>query len=394
MKTTLFLLLLTLFAFNCKKDNPKPALVSNIIIKTAPTKVDYFNGDALNLAGLVVKLEFDNGSSEDISFSDFEAKGITTSITNGTVLTAPVSVNITHTASNKATSQVIGVTDIEVTSISIKTPPNCTTYYKGELLNLSGLVVTLNKNNNTKEDNSFTDFGSKGLTCNPANGAELTSSNTEVSITHTVSSKNTNQSIMVNTEITDIDNNKYPFVKIGNQLWMAANLKTTRYSNGGYIGTTNPANKNIESEISPKYQWAFNGDERNIDIHGRWYTWYAATDERNVCPNGWHVPSNDEWTILTNYLGGISNASVKMMEAGTLHWPSNNGTNESGFTAIACGARYFDGTYIDIMSSAIFITTSQYYNSSTYIWTIRISNSPAYAGSSKSSGFSIRCVRD
>ena len=103
--------------------------------------------------------------------------------------------------------------------------------------------------------------------------------------------------------VTDIDGNQYNTVTIGNQVWMAENLKTTKYQNGDEIGTTTPATLDISGETSPKYQWAYNGSEANVNTYGRLYTWYAVADERNICPAGWHVPSDDEWKTLEMFLG-------------------------------------------------------------------------------------------
>lgn len=142
--------------------------------------------------------------------------------------------------------------------------------------------------------------------------------------------------------ITDIDGNVYKTITIGNQTWIAENLKTTRYNNGDTIGTTHPPTLDYSNASMPKYQWAYDGDEGNVAVYGRLYTWYAATDSRNVCPSGWHVPTITEWTILINFLGGGSIACSKIKEAGTTHWksPNTGATNESGFTALPAGSRW------------------------------------------------------
>jgi uncharacterized protein (TIGR02145 family) len=103
--------------------------------------------------------------------------------------------------------------------------------------------------------------------------------------------------------MTDQDGNVYTSVTIGTQVWMVENLKTTKYRNGDLIGTTTPATLNISAEATPKYQWAPNYAESIVTTYGRLYTWYAVTDTRNVCPTGWHVPTNVEWSILTTFLG-------------------------------------------------------------------------------------------
>ena len=95
----------------------------------------------------------------------------------------------------------------------------------------------------------------------------------------------------------DADGNNYKVVKIGTQTWMAENLKTTRYRTGEAIGTTTPATLQMTQENPPIhqwYQWAFDGDENNVAKYGRLYTFYAAVDNRNIAPTGWHVPTDAE----------------------------------------------------------------------------------------------------
>ena len=84
--------------------------------------------------------------------------------------------------------------------------------------------------------------------------------------------------------VSDAEGNIYNIIGIGTQVWMAENLKTTRYRNGDLIGTTTSADLDITAEDTPKYQWAYNGNESNVATYGRLYTWYAVTDSRNVCP--------------------------------------------------------------------------------------------------------------
>jgi uncharacterized protein (TIGR02145 family) len=102
--------------------------------------------------------------------------------------------------------------------------------------------------------------------------------------------------------VTDIDGNNYSTVIIGSQVWMVENLKSIKYCNGDTISSTIPAAFNISNESTPKYQWAYDGIDSNANTYGRLYTWYTVTDIRNICPTGWHVPSIDEWTVLSDYL--------------------------------------------------------------------------------------------
>lgn len=136
--------------------------------------------------------------------------------------------------------------------------------------------------------------------------------------------------------VSDIDGNTYKTVKIGTQVWMAENLRVTKYRNGEVI-------PNVLGEVNDNLvagAWCYFGnDSLNNVAYGKLYNWYAVNDSRGICPVGWHVPSDYEWTILENYLGGPEVAGVKMKESDTMHWvaPNIKATNESGFTAIPGG---------------------------------------------------------
>jgi uncharacterized protein (TIGR02145 family) len=150
--------------------------------------------------------------------------------------------------------------------------------------------------------------------------------------------------------VSDAEGNSYSIKTIGVQVWMAENLKATRYRNGDIIETTTPDTLDISGEDTPRYQWAVNGFESNVAAYGRLYTWYAVTDNRNVCPAGWHVPTDAEWIALSTYLGGDIVAGGKLKETGTIHWngPNTGATNESGFTALPSGYRHsgqFDSNF-------------------------------------------------
>ncbi len=195
--------------------------------------------------------------------------------------------------------------------------------------------------------------------------------------------------------LTDIDGNVYnKAVTIGTQVWMVENLKTTKYSNGDTIGTTTG---DISSESTPKYQWAYDGDEKNADTYGRLYTWYAATDPRNVCPTGWHVPTDDDWTTLTTFLGGEDLAGIKLKETGSTHWlPPNSGlqTNESNFTAIPGGC-YYDGLFGYFGHRGFWWSSTESSESLGYFRTMSgLFDFVSRDGTNKQYGFSVRCIRD
>jgi len=191
------------------------------------------------------------------------------------------------------------------------------------------------------------------------------------------------------------DGYEYPVVLIGEQFWMAENLKTTMYQNGDLIGTTTPATLDLSGEDTPKYQWAYNGDEDNAVTMGRLYTYYAITDSRGVCPVGWHVPSDGEWTTLTNYLG--VNAGSKLKETGTAHWPSPNAgaTNETGFTAIPGGLRTFDGFFVNYPYYARYWSTTEVWSGVARGRSITSYSNGVQANMlEEKDGNSVRCIKD
>lgn len=211
--------------------------------------------------------------------------------------------------------------------------------------------------------------------------------------------------------IKDADGNFYKTVKIGDQFWMAENLKTTRYRNGDLIGTTTPTTLNISNQNMPKYQWASGGNENNVSVDGRLYTWYAITDNRNICPVGWHVPTDAEWTKLTGYLsmngygyGGTGDDIAKSLASST-NWiinttagnPGNDqlSNDKSGFNALPAGYRVSEGTF------TLFGTFAGWWssNESNIInaWYRGIySYSPLVSRANiiKKDGGSIRCIKD
>ena len=113
--------------------------------------------------------------------------------------------------------------------------------------------------------------------------------------------------------VRDYDGNYYNTIKIGNQIWMSENLKSTFFANGDAI-TDGTGIGDISGESEPKYWFAYNDDLNNVSTYGRLYTWYTIADTRNVCPDGWHIPNDSEWRMLTDYLGG------EMIAGGKFHF--------------------------------------------------------------------------
>ena len=153
--------------------------------------------------------------------------------------------------------------------------------------------------------------------------------------------------------LEDIDGNLYNTVLIGNQIWMAENLKVTHYRNGDTI-------LYIDDVDWPSTAQGARWDGR-LNPYGIHYNWYAIADSRSVAPLGWHVPSAEEWQSLINHLGGNDVAGGKLKEEGINHWASENvgATNETEFTALPAGELSYTGVYYGEETEAFFWTTSQ-----------------------------------
>ncbi|MEW5925574.1 MAG: FISUMP domain-containing protein, partial [Candidatus Zixiibacteriota bacterium] len=163
---------------------------------------------------------------------------------------------------------------------------------------------------------------------------------------------------------TDIDGNVYHTIKIGSQWWMVENLRVTHYKNGDPI--PNVTDNAEWGGLTTGAYCDYSNNACYADAFGRLYNWHAVSDERDIAPDGWHVPSDAEWQILIDYLGGSAVAGGKMKEAGFGHWtaPNTGATNECGFTGLPAGSRDDDGYfgyiygYTDIWSSTEYSSTS------------------------------------
>ena len=233
---------------------------------------------------------------------------------------------------------------------------------------------------------------------------------TGVLIILTSSCKKNNVDPTANT-ISDIDGNVYHTVTLGTQVWMVENLKTTKYGNGDLIGTTSPSTLKISGENAPKYQWAYAGNESNIATYGRLYTWYAVTDSRNICPAGWHVPDNDDWTTLADYLADKgygyqgSGGDIGKSLAATTGWDSStfegvigndqSSNNITGFTALPGGLRYSDGVFCNLGLTGCWWTSIDFSNGYAFECSLGYNDMYIYrCNDSKTVGNSVRCVKD
>jgi uncharacterized protein (TIGR02145 family)/uncharacterized repeat protein (TIGR02543 family) len=147
--------------------------------------------------------------------------------------------------------------------------------------------------------------------------------------------------------LIDADGNVYTTVTIGTQVWMVQNLKTTKYNDGTPIPLVTDSITWLNLSTAG-YCW-YNNDDSNKPIYGALYNWYTVdtANPKKLAPSGWHIPSEAEWNILQNYCGGNSVAGGNLKETGLAHWatPNTGATNETGFTALPGGARWYDGGF-------------------------------------------------
>jgi uncharacterized protein (TIGR02145 family) len=193
--------------------------------------------------------------------------------------------------------------------------------------------------------------------------------------------------------VNDVDGNTYKTVLIGTQTWMAENLKTTKYNDNTSIPliTDNTA---WNSLISPGYCWYNNDASTYGSTYGALYNWHTAATGK-LCPSGWHIPTDDQWTILSTYLGGESAAGDKMKEEGASHWKNfnNASTNVSGFTALPGGGR-INGTFSYIEESCAWWTATVYDTENAYCRELDDNIVELMRGYlDKNQGFSVRCIK-
>ncbi len=199
--------------------------------------------------------------------------------------------------------------------------------------------------------------------------------------------------------ISDVDGNTYKTVYIGTQQWMAENLKVSKYSDGTSI--PNITDNTQWSNLTTGAWTYYNNDVANNAKYGKLYNWYAVSPttngNKNVCPTSWHVPTDAEWTVLTDYLGGESVAGGKMKEVGTTSWksPNKDATNTSLFTGLPGGFRSDDGNYYYVGDGYWWSSTE--FDMSIVAW---FRNLFGYDGravrgiNDKRKGMSVRCLKD
>jgi uncharacterized protein (TIGR02145 family) len=195
--------------------------------------------------------------------------------------------------------------------------------------------------------------------------------------------------------ISDFDGNTYNVIRIGTQLWTMENLKTTKLNDGTSISYITD-NSTWNMYVSPAYCWYSNDEVTYKDLYGALYNWHTVNTGK-LCPTGWHVPSDVEWSTLTTYLGGESVAGGKLKETGIIHWtsPNTGATNETGFSALPGGYRGLSGTFVNKSNGGYWWSSIEYLTTSAWSTNMRYNYKDVVFGDvNKQDGFSIRCIKD
>jgi uncharacterized protein (TIGR02145 family) len=194
--------------------------------------------------------------------------------------------------------------------------------------------------------------------------------------------------------VKDKDGNIYKTFKIGSQVWMAENLNVSRFRNGDTI-----------PEVKSPDEWAYLGktgkpawciQENNTENgkrYGKLYNWYAVTDPRGLAPKGWHVPSDEEWTTLTNAMGGEVFAALKMRTTG--YTKAGEGSSENGFLGLPAGGCTGRGSFYGLGSQSLWWASTEVTSSSAWCRLLNYVNSNFFSVNyEKDYGFSVRCIKD
>ena len=206
-----------------------------------------------------------------------------------------------------------------------------------------------------------------------------------------VSNKKT---LITSNKIIDADGNIYTSVIIGGQEWMSENLITTKYADGTPI--PNVTDSDQWGNLTTGAWSYYDNNSQNDTTYGKLYNWHAVSDLRNVCPSGWHVPTDSEWTVLNDFLAvnghkGMEGTTLKS----TTGWSRNNGTDDYGWFGLPGGYRNNDGVFYFIANVGSWWSSSEGKANNSWYRLLNYNNDKVYRNSfSMRNGFSVRCLRD
>lgn len=213
-----------------------------------------------------------------------------------------------------------------------------------------------------------------------------------------------NIGISPGSSLADADGNHYDVIEMGTQVWMAENLKTTKYNDGTDIAFPGTDISAWENNGSGAYAW-YNNDEANKSTYGALYNWYAMEND-NLCPASWHVPSLNDWLTLMTFLGDGSEFDGRVVgggllkEVGNTHWiPENVGASDAfGFTALPGGIHSSTGSYFQLETIGHWWASGDWWRDAsrggTGFMFVGSSEGVWYGAVGRNAGISVRCVRD
>jgi uncharacterized protein (TIGR02145 family) len=307
-------------------------------------------------------------SSNDVTISGFDCSGvkITGTLKKGEVA-SNVSATLTYTGGNAKTYITKSYTSTGVTGLTAS-------LLAGTLANGEGSLQFLISGTPATEGTATFSIVFGGKTC---------------AINLIVNDNVQQPTSGYGANITDNEGNTYKTVYIGTQQWMAENLKVSKYSDGTAIPNITD---NTQWQNNTTGAWSYYNNEKL-------YNWYAVSPttngNKNVCPTGWHVPTDSEWTVLTDYLGGAGVAGGKMKEVGSWNSPNTDATNTSLFTGLPSGIRYNDGGCNYVGSVGYWWSSTENYSNGAWSRHLYNFSGSAYSGNDyKNFGYSVRCLRD
>jgi uncharacterized protein (TIGR02145 family) len=184
-------------------------------------------------------------------------------------------------------------------------------------------------------------------------------------------------------------------IQIGNQIWSTEDLNTSYFTNGEPIPQAKSNEEWFMAASKKQPAWCYYNNDSTIGVkYGKLYNWYAVNDPRGIAPIGWHIPSNDEWIILENYLGGMQDAGKKIISTNDCS-TNRNETNESGFSGIPGGNRGCTGAFGLLNEQANWWSSTEYDSINAYSKTVACNkNNVDSGGRFKKMGMSVRCIKN
>jgi uncharacterized protein (TIGR02145 family) len=192
--------------------------------------------------------------------------------------------------------------------------------------------------------------------------------------------------------VSDYDGNVYHIITIGTGQWLQENLNTTHFSNGDAIPAVDGA-PGWYTLYTPAY-CHYHDSISYASVYGKMYNWFAVADSRNLCPTGWHVPTNAEWNALDASLGGSSVSGGKLKETGMTHWddPNTGASNSTGFTGLPSGNLSSSGAFNNLHRMSFYWSSTA--DDGVYSWSMNLEYDSPFCGHStevKRDGMAVRC---